>query len=142
MTFLLALWNDERGAVITAELIIVLTVLVTAMVAGFSALRNALVSEFADTGAAFGNLNQSFSYGGVIGHHAFTAGTSFFDLRDVEDLRDDDLDANGIVVCAVVAPGEAGVQRQVAPLTTEPVEVLEETAAAEGLRISILEDFD
>ena len=45
MNILLRLWNDESGAILTAELILLSTILVIGAVAGISVLRVAVVKE-------------------------------------------------------------------------------------------------
>ena len=58
-------WNDEAGFVVTVEMILVATVLVIGLVAGLTQLRDAVVGELADTAAAFGSMDQSYSVGAV-----------------------------------------------------------------------------
>jgi Flp pilus assembly pilin Flp len=59
-------WNDEAGFVVTVEMILVATVLVIGLVAGLAQLRDAVNAELADTAAAFGSIDQSFSVGSVV----------------------------------------------------------------------------
>ena len=54
------LWQDERGAVVSAELVVILTILICGLVLGASALRDALVTELADVGAAIKSLDQPY----------------------------------------------------------------------------------
>jgi hypothetical protein len=77
-----SLWMDESGAVVSAELIIILTILVCGTVVGFTTLRDALVTELGDVANAIGSLNQTYSYGGVVGHHAACTGSVWTDLPD------------------------------------------------------------
>ena len=79
------LWNDEVGAIVSAELVLVLTILVIGMIAGLASLRDAVVSELADVAQAIANVNQSYSYGGITAHCAATAGSQFIDLVDFCD---------------------------------------------------------
>lgn len=58
-------WNDEAGFVVTVEMILVATVLVIGLVAGLAQVRDAVNAELADTAAAFGSMDQSFSIGSV-----------------------------------------------------------------------------
>ncbi len=57
-------WNDEAGVIISAELVLVLTVAVLAMVVGLSEVAVAVNTELNDVSNAFGALNQSYSYTG------------------------------------------------------------------------------
>jgi len=76
------LWMDEAGAVVSAELILILTILVCGIIVGFTTLRDTIVTELADVSNAIGSLNQSYSFGGVIGHHAQCSGSLWADAAD------------------------------------------------------------
>jgi hypothetical protein len=85
------LWNDECGAILSAELVLLMTILVIGQIVGLKAIQTALVNELADIAAAFGGLNQSFSYSGVShlitnGTSTQTAGSQFIDAADVGDM--------------------------------------------------------
>lgn len=82
------LWMDEGGATISAELALVGTILVIGVVVGLSAVQTAVVTELADLGAAISNLDQSYSSGGITGHHAASAAQGFTDANDVCDSDD------------------------------------------------------
>lgn len=76
--------RDETGAIITAEFIIIATVVVLALVTGWNAVSGALVGELADVATAFGSLDQSYNYRGVKavsknGEHAHCSGSGFND---------------------------------------------------------------
>jgi len=83
------LWNDESGAVLSAELVLIMTILVIGMVVGLSELQDAVVNELNDVGEAIGSLNQSYFYHGqsakvgLIGaNKSATFGASFSDRTD------------------------------------------------------------
>lgn len=78
-------WNDEAGAIISAELAIVMTIVVIGTVTGLSSLRDAVVTELADVGAAIGSLNQSYTVGGVVAHSAATGASVYVDVADFCD---------------------------------------------------------
>ena len=79
------LWNDEGGVVVSAELVLVGTILVIGLITGLSSLRDGVITELADVGAAIGRLNQSYVLHGARGHSAKTAGTHFHDGLDFCD---------------------------------------------------------
>jgi Flp pilus assembly pilin Flp len=80
------LWNDEAGFVVSAELVLVATICVLAMVVGLSEVALNVSNELEDVGAAFGSLNQSFQYKGIQGHNGYnTVGSSFLDFEDFCD---------------------------------------------------------
>jgi len=57
-------WNDEAGVIISAELVLVLTIAVLAMVVGLTEVAVAVNTELNDVSNAFGALNQSYCYTG------------------------------------------------------------------------------
>jgi hypothetical protein len=84
------LWNDEAGAVISAEIVLVATILVIGMIVGLKSVRDAVVTELADVAQAIANISQSYSYSGVNGHAAATAGSFFQDALDFCDTGSDE----------------------------------------------------
>lgn len=79
--------RDEHGAIVSAELIIILTVVVLALVVGWNAVAAALVGELTDIAGAFGSLNQSYSFRGVSAQdHASCSGSGFVDSGSTFNL--------------------------------------------------------
>lgn len=83
------LWHDEAGVVISAELVLILTIVVLGVIVGLVEVRNAVVAELNDLSLAFSHLNQSYGYTGFIGGWkpwcgwtSWTAGSSFIDVYD------------------------------------------------------------
>ena len=93
------LWMDEGGATISAELALVGTILVIGVVVGLSAVQDAVNTELADLGQAIGNLDQSYSTGGVSGHHAATSSSAYADAPD-------QCDAGTTSRCVVLCTGD------------------------------------
>lgn len=89
MTLVLNLWNDEAGFVISAELVLITTIAVLAMVVGLSEVAYGINQELEDTGSAFGSINQSYRYSGLTGHIANLSGSFFQDLIDFCDAAGD-----------------------------------------------------
>jgi hypothetical protein len=84
--FAVALKNDENGMIVSAELAIVLTVSVLAMVVGLNGVAGSVSSELNDLSSAFGTLDQTFIYRGMSKfNHASVAGSAFIDGRDFCD---------------------------------------------------------
>lgn len=88
------LFNDESGVIISAELVLVLTIGVLAMVVGLSEVATAVNTELNDISNAIGSLNQSFgvtgfngSGGGSAKIKAFIFGSTFIDAVDDCDLN-------------------------------------------------------
>ena len=79
------LWSDEAGFTVSAELVLVATILVIGMITGLASVRDAVITELADVGGAIGSVNQSFTFGGASAHSSTTAGSAFADLADFCD---------------------------------------------------------
>jgi Flp pilus assembly pilin Flp len=93
-------WSDESGVVISAELALVLTIVVIGVIVGLSEVAKAVNTELNDISNAIGALNQSY---GVTGFHskngkptAFSAGSTWMDSID-----DCDLNQSCDLVCGV-----------------------------------------
>ena len=94
MKTLTQLWNDEAGFIVSSELVLIATIVVIGLIAGLTAVRDAVVGELADVGAAVGDVNQSFSFGAITGHCSSTAGSIFSDEGDfceIDDANNDTL---------------------------------------------------
>ncbi|MEZ5944447.1 MAG: hypothetical protein R3C18_23915 [Planctomycetaceae bacterium] len=81
------LWNDEAGFVVSAELVLIATILVIGIIVGMSEIQHAVNAELNDVGDAIGSLNQSYCYSGFTKRdgwqeHAFTRGSDFVDVTD------------------------------------------------------------
>ena len=83
------LWRDESGFIVSAELILIATLLVIGLIVGLSEIQHAAVTELNDVADAIGEVNQSYSWSGFskrdFGHtviHAATYGSNFEDQRD------------------------------------------------------------
>lgn len=84
------LLNDERGFVVSAELVLIATIAVLGMIVGLSEISFAVNNEMEDVSSAFGSLNQSYYVNGVHSEgKACTAGTEFTDNFDDCDSQFD-----------------------------------------------------
>ncbi|MCE9605433.1 MAG: hypothetical protein K8U03_11095 [Planctomycetia bacterium] len=79
------LWNEEVGAIVSAEIMLIATILVLGVIVGLKSVRDSVVTELADVAQAIANVNQSYSYSGVTGHAAFSGGGNFGDSADFCD---------------------------------------------------------
>ena len=98
------LFNDEAGFLISAELVLIFTVVFCGVAVGIVMVRDALVQELGDVSEAIGALNQSYAYRGISADanplggtlHAECSGSGFADEVD-------DCDCKGVsfpLVCA------------------------------------------
>jgi len=83
---------DESGVIISAELVLVLTIAVLGMVVGLSEVAVAVNTELNDISNAIGSFNQSFAVTGFRSGFisklvSFQAGTTFIDTIDDCDLN-------------------------------------------------------
>jgi Flp pilus assembly pilin Flp len=88
-TLLAKLYRDEAGFIVSAELAIVATIAVLAMVVGLSEVAYNVNEELEDVGSAFGNLSQTYQVQGTSGHKGCTNGSSFYDVPDFCDGQGD-----------------------------------------------------
>jgi len=79
-----AFWNDQNGFVVSAELVLVLTIGVLSMIVGLHSVSKSVTQELNDVASAFGAIDQSFCYGGLKKkrHHAEVSGSGFYDRQD------------------------------------------------------------
>jgi Flp pilus assembly pilin Flp len=92
------LWKDEAGFIVSAELVLVATMLVIGMIVGLTVVRNQVVQELGDLGAALGMISQGYEYTGVSKADATTT-FAVTDGSGWDDLIDE---------CQNVAAGDAG----------------------------------
>lgn len=83
------LFHDEAGFIVSAELILVATIVVIGTIVGLSEVTNAVNQELEDVASAFGSVNQSFQFSGAVGHKGHAVGSRY---RDSFDDCDDDCD--------------------------------------------------
>jgi len=83
------LWNDEAGFIVSAELVLIATILVLGMIVGLVSVRDQVVQELGDIALAIGFINQSYSFSGITGHTSSTAGSAFDDESDWCDTTPD-----------------------------------------------------
>lgn len=88
------IFKDEVGFVISAELVLVMTIAVLAMVVGLSSVRDAINAELVDISNAFGAVDQSYyslgSYKVLCDDgrsHAFVGGFGYQDREDDCDCK-------------------------------------------------------
>ena len=63
-TLIRRLWDDDRGAVISSELVLVLGILVFGLIPGLVALRNSVIAALTTIGNFLGRITPSFTYSG------------------------------------------------------------------------------
>ncbi len=82
------LWKDEAGVILSAELVLVGTILVVGMIVGLVELQCSVVDELNDLGEAIGSVNQTYFTSGLASYKnngqtkALTVGSRFVDQID------------------------------------------------------------
>ncbi len=89
MNIFRALFHDDHGFIISAELVVISTLLVVGLVTGLQYIQASVVGEMRDVGSAIGSLNQSYSYTGSHGcchrnggYRSWTPGSCFADTAE------------------------------------------------------------
>lgn len=90
-----SLWNDEAGVILSAEIVLIGTILVLGVIVGLVELQSAVVQELGDLGGAFGVINQSYNTSGFrvyknngTDNKAITYGFGYADVADECDKQD------------------------------------------------------
>lgn len=104
---LYTLINDESGVIISAELVLILTIAVLGVIVGLSEVSVAVVTELNDLSNAIGILNQSYAFTGFFGwgfkFKSFFHGSTFIDSFD-----DCDWNTSCDIVCGAGGLGGVG----------------------------------
>tara|TARA_R110002072_G_scaffold146075_3_gene292862 strand:- start:13171 stop:13518 length:348 start_codon:yes stop_codon:yes gene_type:complete len=95
------LLHDESGFLVSAELVLIFTLVFCAVAVGVATVRDSLVQELGDVAESIGALNQSYNYRGITAasdavnvNHASCSGSGFND-------ENDDCDCKGIAFTTV-----------------------------------------
>lgn len=106
MRVLMLLWRDEQGFIVSAELVLVATIVVIGMIIGLATVRDQVIQELGDFALAIGQVNQSYSWSGITGHTSSVAGSAFVDNLDFCDNAEQD--AGDPPACITIVEAEAG----------------------------------
>ncbi len=94
-----ALWNDDYGVVISAELVLVLTVTVIAIIVGLSEVAVAVNTELNDVSNAIGALDQSYFYTGFVASSGYKTKSGVAGSRFQDKVDDCDTNLSCELVC-------------------------------------------
>lgn len=83
------LWQDECGFIVSMELILIASIMIIGIMMGMVSVRDGMVSEMSDVAGALQDITQTYSFRGITGHSAETAGSSWLDRRDWCDTAED-----------------------------------------------------
>ena len=80
-----SLIHDEAGFILSAELVLIGSIAILAMIVGLSEVAISINNELEDVASAFGAMNQSFRANGMNGHGGQSSGSSHGDQSDFCD---------------------------------------------------------
>jgi hypothetical protein len=105
-----ALWQDEAGFIVSAELVMLGTVLVVGLIAGMACIQDAVIGEYTEVAGALRGLDQSYSASGMhgcwnpcCGFTSWTAGSAYYQ-HGMEREVCFGLCPPGPIVCPPVVP--------------------------------------
>ena len=101
MNILNVLKNDENGFVVSAELVLVGTILVLGMIVGLTELSFAVNEELEDLGSGIGAINQTYYFTMASGKKGEVVGSTYLDFQDQCDNSCD-------ITCNTPARSERG----------------------------------
>ena len=79
---LIRFMNEEAGFIVSAELVLISTIAVLAMIVGLSEVAHGINQELEDVGSAFSSINQTYNLCEVSGHKGELSGSNFRDCPD------------------------------------------------------------
>ena len=83
----LALYHDDVGFIVSAELVLVASIATLSLIVGLSEVAHGVNQELEDVGSAFGSINQTYVYSGLSGHKGKIHGSRFRDHQDYCDSQ-------------------------------------------------------
>ncbi|RMG39920.1 MAG: hypothetical protein D6725_04400 [Planctomycetota bacterium] len=92
-------WNDDVGLVISAELVLVLTIAVLAMIVGLSEVAVAVNTELNDISNAIGHLNQTYRYTGFHASDNYKTKSTYAGSTWTDSFDDCDRNTSCDLVC-------------------------------------------
>ncbi len=99
MNILNALKNDDNGFVVSAELVLVGTILVLGVIVGLTELSYGVNEELEDLGSGIGAINQTYYFTMGSGKKGEAVGSTYLDFQDECDNSCD-------ITCNTPARGE------------------------------------
>jgi len=101
--------NDESGVIISAELVLVLTIAVLGVIVGLSSVVVAVNTELRDIAHGIGSLNQSFGFTGFTGCKKGNNAISYtFGSVNTDTIDDCDCSTSCDMIAAGVASSSTG----------------------------------
>ena len=106
--------NDENGAIVSIELVLIITIAVLALIVGWSEIAVAVNAELNDISNAIGAMNQTYAFAGFVGGPGAGGGAKVKSIYFGSSFTDtgDDCDTNTtcdlIGATPIVVPANGG----------------------------------
>ena len=94
-------WLDQNGAVVSIELILIITIAVLALIVGWSEVAVAVNTELNDISNAVGALNQSYAFSGFQGTGGHKIKSSYGGSSFNDRVDDCDTNMSCDLVCGI-----------------------------------------
>lgn len=99
-------WLDQNGAVVSIELVLIITIAVLALIVGWSEVAVAVNTELNDISNAVGALNQSYHFSGFAACSHYKVKSAFGGSKFHDNVDDCDTNDSGDLVCTTRSSGE------------------------------------
>ncbi len=99
-------WLDQNGAVVSIELVLIITIAVLALIVGWSEVAVAVNTELNDISNAVGALNQSYQFSGFAACSPNKIKSAFGGSRFHDNVDDCDTNGSADLVCTASSNGE------------------------------------
>lgn len=93
-------WMDQSGAIVSIEMILIITIAVLALIVGWSEVAVAINTELNDISNAVGALNQSYAFSGFIATGGWKVKSFFYGSHFEDRLDDCDTNMSCDIVCS------------------------------------------
>ncbi len=122
MNLIQALWQDESGMVMSAEVVTLGTVGVLGAIVGLNAAGTAVNDELKEVASAFRSLDQSYAYRGHRSCNAWTAGSCYIQ-QDVQTSLAEISGDGSVDIRGIQQSVEQDRKALAKPATTSPVQI-------------------
>lgn len=94
-------WMDQNGAVVSIELVLIITIAVLALIVGWSEVAVSVNTELNDISNAVGALNQSYAFSGFMATGGGKIKSSYGGSCYIDQVDDCDNNRSCDIVCGI-----------------------------------------
>ncbi len=99
-------WMDQNGAIVSIEMVLIITIAVLALIVGWSEIAVSVNTELNDVSNAIGALNQSYLFVGFSASSDCKLKSAFGGSHFHDNIDDCDRNNSGDLVCSTSSLGE------------------------------------